>query len=278
MSMKKTDQEIFDAIITAAPFIQRAAKEEIAISICDHETWLLQLDHPTLVLGNKTGDPVSKDDPVIQSALNGQGGMGRPPYEVYGMHFFGKTSPIINDGRVIGAIGMAYNIEILMKMETNIEKLNNITASIQQLIEKIIAQASQLSITNNELYVLSERSKENSEEVNQILDLMNNISRQTNILGLNASIEAARAGDAGKGFSVVANEVRSVSKETASSSDKINHSISTIEDNLSQMIMSLTTIRGLTEDQTLLVENVAATLDTLSTIIRELHSYMKTLG
>lgn len=278
MSTGKTDQEILDSIVTAAPFIQKAAKEEIAISICDHETWLLQLDHPNLVLGNKTGDPVSKEDPVIQSALNGKSEMGRPPFEVYGIHFFGKTTPIMNDGRVIGAIGMAYNIEVLMKMEKNVEKLNDITGSIQKLIEQIISQADQLQETNNELYQLSERSKENSEEVNHILELMNKISRQTNILGLNANIEAARAGDAGNGFSVVANEVRTISKETAASSDKINESITLIKGNLEQMIDSLSTIRGLTTEQTELVKNAAQTLDTLSTIIYQLHDYMKTLG
>ncbi|MDV2685759.1 methyl-accepting chemotaxis protein [Alkalihalophilus lindianensis] len=278
MNARKTDEEILEAIVTAAPYIQEAAKEEIAISICDHDKWLLQLDHPNLVLGNKTGDPVSNDDPVIQSALNGKGGMGRPPFEVYGMHFFGKTTPIMNEGRVIGAIGMAYNIEVLMKMEKNVEKLNEITASIQQLIEQIISQASQLQTTNQQLYDLSEKSKENSEEVNHILELMNKISRQTNILGLNANIEAARAGEAGKGFSVVANEVRTISKETAESSDKINQSITVIKDNLGQMIKSLSTIRGLTTEQTTLVKNVAETLDTLATIIHQLHDYMKTLG
>jgi hypothetical protein len=61
-------------------------------------------------------------------------------------------------------------------------------------------------------------------------------------------------------------------------SDKINQSITVIKDNLGLMIDSLSTIRGLTNEQTTLVKNVAETPDTLATIVHQLYDYMKTLG
>ncbi len=56
--------------------------------------------------------------------------------------------------------------------------------------------------------------REKVDNINQISDLIRNISNQTNILALNAAIEAARAGDAGKGFNVVADQVRKLADES----------------------------------------------------------------
>ncbi|MCT4607232.1 MAG: phosphate/phosphite/phosphonate ABC transporter substrate-binding protein [Marinisporobacter sp.] len=71
--------------------------------------------------------------------------------------------------------------------------------------------------------------QDSSKKVNSIVDYIKEISRQTNLLALNASIEAARAGDAGKGFWVVADEVRKLS-------DKIDQSISNIDDILKEIL------------------------------------------
>ncbi|ACL70721.1 methyl-accepting chemotaxis protein [Halothermothrix orenii] len=68
-----------------------------------------------------------------------------------------------------------------------------------------------------------------SEEIDDILNLINNIAEQTNLLALNAAIEAARAGDAGRGFSVVAEEIRELAVESVKSADRIRDLITDIK-------------------------------------------------
>ena len=74
--------------------------------------------------------------------------------------------------------------------------------------------------------------------IGSIINVINEISNQTNLLSLNASIEAARAGDVGKGFAVVADEIRKLAEQTRQSVNNIKNIIETIQGNTKKLVMS----------------------------------------
>lgn len=102
-------------------------------------------------------------------------------------------------------------------LSKNKDTMNNVSNYMLGL-SQIIFEASE---NNNKL-------KNSSDEIDKIIDYIRNISKQTNLLALNASIEAARAGDAGRSFSVVAQEIRKLSQETDKSITEIEQIVSNI--------------------------------------------------
>lgn len=96
---------------------------------------------------------------------------------------------------------------------------------VLRTVEAIAELASGVTATAGEVENLAERVR----DISQVVDVIRSVAEQTNLLALNAAIEAARAGEAGRGFAVVADEVRSLAHRTQSSTQEIEQLVTAIE-------------------------------------------------
>ena len=99
--------------------------------------------------------------------------------------------------------------------------------------------------------------------IGSIIVVMNEIAAQTNLLSLNASIEAARAGDAGLGFAVVATEIRKLADESVHASEKISDIIHKIEEKTNRTIQNVMKADNIVTNQT---NSLTLTIDSFETI------------
>ncbi|MBV7547077.1 methyl-accepting chemotaxis protein [Pseudomonas sp. PDM26] len=99
----------------------------------------------------------------------------------------------------------------------------------QQVVDKTIAAMQQLSAKISDSCGSIETLNSNTVNIGQILEVITSISQQTNLLALNAAIEAARAGEAGRGFAVVADEVRNLAHRTQDSAQQVQTMIEELQ-------------------------------------------------
>ena len=122
------------------------------------------------------------------------------------------------------------------------------------------------------------RLGESSQEIGNIVELINDIAEQTNILALNASIQASMAGEAGRGFAVVADEVQRLAERAAGSTKQIEVLVRTIQADTNEAVVSMERSTTDVVGGALLAENAGAALEEIEQVSHQIASLMQNIS
>ncbi|MBU3073083.1 methyl-accepting chemotaxis protein [Clostridium estertheticum] len=259
------DNKLLQSFYNLMPYFQHYFEDELVFTISNTEKFLLVQDCKNLKMSSKTGDAIPtgcaadiclKEKKAISVIV---------PKNVFGVPLKTMAVPVFENDKISGTmiIGMS-----LSKKEKMSDLSNTLSDSLSQISTNLFDMTSgiqKIAETNSGIQKFIEITKDNSKKTDEVLSFIEGIAKQTNLLGLNAAIESARAGEFGKGFSVVSNEIRKLSQSTKESAKQINSMLNTIQDSINEIYLRF-------NDSNLILDNQSSGLEEIPATVQELNS------
>jgi len=185
-------------------------------------------------------------------------------------------------GSIKRAINEALKIAKAQEFERSCEKekvqeIHQYATEIYTALQQAVAAIEQLTASSQELaatsQITADVAKAAAGKVNntkEIVEIIRRVAQQTNLLGLNAAIEAARAGEYGRGFSVVAQEVRKLADESNHSTRNINDMLNDFRIAVEQVLKNVEQSNVITQEQAQTTQEIALMLDSLRLVGQKL--------
>ncbi|MGP3789030.1 MULTISPECIES: methyl-accepting chemotaxis protein [Pseudomonas] len=133
-----------------------------------------------------------------------------------------------------------------------------------KVVTEAIAQIERLASEVNRSSEAMVSLQQESHKIGSVMDVIKAVAEQTNLLALNAAIEAARAGEAGRGFAVVADEVRGLAQRTQKSTEEIEELVAGLQSGTHRVASSLQSSCNLTESTVALARNAGVALHNIT--------------
>ncbi len=264
---------LLESFVKVAPYLPQLVSGKIGMVVSDKEKWLVSHSIPEIAAQVVVGEAIKTGAAVYKAMQANNRVVVEVAKEVYGIPYIAISIPLVDDQKkIIGAVAVHESLE---RKETLVHASNQLSGSASELlasIQSILAQAEQLSGSSNSLKKLSEEATQQVSATDHIITVIKNVASQTNLLGLNAAIEAARVGEMGRGFSVVAEEVRKLAVSSAGSAGEINTILSSVGQSIHRMNQEMKQVSTISENQAIAIQKLTAHSQELTELSEQLRS------
>jgi methyl-accepting chemotaxis protein len=157
------------------------------------------------------------------------------------------------------------------------DQLNSSAQGISGTIKQIAASAEEIELNEQQLAHNITEIKDISKEISESLMFIGKVAQQTKVFGLNASIEAARSGEFGRGFGVIAEEIRKLSEVSRQNAEKMNNLTLQINSKMEQVTQASNTSTQKSQEQSMATHNMVASVDEVASMANKLANIANSL-
>lgn len=265
-------QRLMEQLAELLPTISLLYPMPVALGVVDTSVYIAGVLSDSIPLKIKPGDPVKEGSAVYRAMKEKKTVIQVVPKEVFGVPYKAMAEPIYDEeDNAIGAFAVVFSHENEFVLNEIIQQFSSAFEQVNQSIQDISAGAQQLSKVGEKLSLDTQRTKENVGKTDEIIQMIKGIADQTKLLGLNAAIEAARAGDQGRGFAVVAEEIRRLSEQSNTSAKQATGILKEIAQSIDSINTQTVETGSVSEDQSAAIQEIAASMEELVAQLESLH-------
>ncbi|GKX65166.1 methyl-accepting chemotaxis protein [Inconstantimicrobium mannanitabidum] len=255
------NQEL-EPFLKVAPVIKDMLQEDIMIVVTDTTKFIYYSPGYKLDTKISIGIEIPTNGAVYKALKSGEISSAIISKEAYGIPFKSISYPVKDsNGNVIGVVCIGKSLEEQYKVEESTDTLFSSLEETSASVEEISSGSEKLLNIIGNLVETSKETEKQIKESNEIISLMQNIASKSNLLGLNAAIEAARSGEQGKGFAVVASEMRKLAQLSSESSQKVSNALFEISKSTEEVFKIINEVQSISETQAAATEEITATLE-----------------
>ncbi|MDT8900576.1 methyl-accepting chemotaxis protein [Anaeroselena agilis] len=268
---RRSAAEILHMFAEIAPYLNNAVAGDIGVSVIKDGVYIAYAPADSLNLGNKVGDPV-KGKVSLRCLQTGEtiSEIVTREKSAYGIPYAACALAIKDGDKVVGCVTTTQNIDKQEKIQAAASDLASSAEELTAGMQQLAAGAQTVASASHDLGKLGQELAGAAKQTDDIVAFIKNIADQTNLLGLNAAIEAARVGELGRGFGVVAEEVRKLATASSESVKEITTALKTIQKSVNALADKSGTIDGNINSQSVSIQEMAKASQTLAALASEL--------
>ena len=245
--------------------------QKAGFTLTDCEQILWYKPASDLDLKCKAGDQLAPGTGIYRAIHEQQRIVALVDKKLYGIPYRSMAIPILNENRqVVGSIAVTQSVAVEDLLRESAEKISSSLGALSGNMEEISAQTQEAAASGEMLRQSSIKTNAMVNNTDDVIRVISDIAKQSNLLGLNAAIEAARVGEMGRGFSVVADEIRRMAITSGDSAKEIRASLQVLQTDSSLLGTQLSDIVNSIQQIAKAAEEVTATVQVLGQVANEI--------